>query len=76
MHPTMPVDPETAALERSIRTRQRIGLVVGAVLAVAIVVALLIWPREIRDGVVTGAQAVWQFLVMLFSGRFFGAGTG
>lgn len=71
MHPTMPVDPETAELVRRIRTRQRIATVVGLALAVLVVVALLLWPREIRDGVVAGASAVWQFLVMLFSGRLF-----
>ena len=74
MYPGTQVDPQTAALLQQIKVRQRIALAIGLVLAVAVVVALLVWPDEIRDGVVTGASAVWRFLQMIFGGQFFGGG--
>lgn len=75
MYPGTQVDPQTQALLQQIKVRQRIALVIGLVLAVGVILALVIWPDEIRDGVVTGASAVWRFLQMLLGGQFFG-GSG
>lgn len=72
MYPGIQVDPQTQALLQQIKVRQRIALVIGLVLAVGVIVALVVWPDEIRDGVVTGASAVWRFLQLLLSGQFFG----
>jgi hypothetical protein len=62
----MPDDPEAAAFLRTVRRRQLIWIVVGSVVALAVVIALLIWPEEVKEGVVQGAQAVWRLLQMLF----------
>lgn len=62
----MPDDPETAALLRTIRRRQLIWIVLGGIVALALVITLLIWPEQVKDGVVQGAQALWRLLQMLF----------
>jgi hypothetical protein len=72
MYPGTQVDPQTAALLQQIKRRQRIALVGGLVLSIAVIVALLVWPDEIRDGVVNGASAVWRFLQLLLGGQLFG----
>lgn len=71
MYPGAQVDPQTQALLGQIKRRQRIAAIVGAVLAIAVVVAVVVWPDEVREGVVTGAAAVWRLLQLLFSGELF-----
>ncbi|WP_029135673.1 hypothetical protein [Nakamurella lactea] len=64
----MPADPETAAFLRAVRRRQLIWIVIGAAAALAAVIALLIWPNEIKEGVAQGAAALWRLLQMIFGG--------
>lgn len=64
----MPADPDTAMFLRNVRRRQLIWAVVGGVLALAAVIALLIWPEQVKEGVVQGATALWRLLQMIFGG--------
>jgi hypothetical protein len=64
----MPADPETEAFLRAVRRRQLIWAVVGGVLGLAAVIALLIWPEQVKEGVVQGGQALWRLLQMIFGG--------
>lgn len=70
MYPSMPVDQETQDFLRTVKRRQRILAIAGILLGVLVAVAVVIWPDEIRDGIVTSASAIWRLLQTLFGGLF------
>lgn len=70
MYPSMPVDQETQEFLRKVKLRQRVLTIGGIVLAVLVAVAVLVWPDEVRQGIVSGATAVWRLLQMVFGGLF------
>lgn len=70
MYPSMPIDQETQEFLRKVRLRQRVLTIAGIVLAVLVAAAVLIWPDEVKQGIVSGAVAVWQLLQRVFGGLF------